>query len=175
MCDHSLLRLGRWGLRTFSWRLSRSFVSATPVMPGWKGGVGLPKGSQAMWSPVSLLTTWNLPTTWFSQMTGCCWRLLVGDLHRGRVAVSAGRPAGRVVARAARGCAHGLARFCNYRYSRSSRLTKSKTRLYTASHVARGPVPQLCLWDHAGGGRGGGALQSSLVRWSQTVVMRNFE
>ena len=59
----------------------RSFVVATPVTPGWKGGFGLPKASQAMWSPVSLLTTCVVPITWFSQITGCCFRPL-GDLHR---------------------------------------------------------------------------------------------
>ena len=68
--------------RTLSSSFVRSFVVATPVTPGWKGGIGLPKGLQAMWSPVSLLTTCVVPITWFSQITGCCRRPLFGDLRR---------------------------------------------------------------------------------------------
>ena len=70
--------------RTLSSSSSRSFVFATPETPGWKGGIGLPKALHAMWSPVSLFTTCVVPTTWFTQMTGCCRRPLFGDLRRWR-------------------------------------------------------------------------------------------
>ena len=70
--------------RTLSSSSNRSFVFATPETPGWKGGIGLPKALHAMWSPVSLFTTCVVPTTWFTQMTGCCRRPLFGDLRRWR-------------------------------------------------------------------------------------------
>lgn len=70
--------------RTLSSSSNRSFVFATPETPGWKGGIGLPKALHAMWSPVSLFTTCVVPTTWSTQMTGCCRRPLFGDLRRWR-------------------------------------------------------------------------------------------
>ena len=68
--------------RTLSSSSNRSFVFATPETPGWKGGIGLPKALHAIWSPVSLFTTCVVPTTWFTQMTGCCRRPLFGDLRK---------------------------------------------------------------------------------------------
>ena len=156
--------------RTLSSSFVRSFVLATPVTPGWKGGIGLPKGSQAMWSPVSLLTTCVVPTTWFSQITGCCRRPLFGDLRRwvtnAGQAVGGMDPGSGQAGRAHRCCNRSLGGRTNERSSLSYQHDKYK---YLIGHRSSES------WAGRRGGVGGVCVcvsRRSLVTCTQTDHQR---